>query len=164
MSQSDGNWSPDGRSIVYAVDPRHSLRIFDLNSGKSSEIPGSDGLFSPRWSPDGRYIAAMPVPNAAVRLFDLQTQQWSTLVEHKGGWGFPTWSHNGKFIYALKGSAPWSVYRIPLPAGTPELVVDLTNVHLIGAEGFWFGLDPDDTPLLLRNNGTSDIYALTLER
>jgi len=44
------------------------------------------------------------------------------------------------------------------------MVVDLSNVHLIGAVGFWFGLDPNDTPLLLRNNGISDIYALTLER
>ena len=30
--------------------------------------------------------------------------------------------------------------------------------------GFWFGLDPDDNPLLLRDEGTDEIYALTLER
>jgi hypothetical protein len=28
----------------------------------------------------------------------------------------------------------------------------------------WFGLDPTDAPLLLREIGTSDIYALTLEQ
>jgi len=28
----------------------------------------------------------------------------------------------------------------------------------------WFGLDSDDTPLFLRDNGTNDIYALTLDR
>lgn len=162
---SDGNWSPDGHRIVYDDQPSNmSLWIFDLDSRKATKVPGSDGLFSPRWSPDGRYIAAMTVPSQAIRLFDLQTQQWSTLVEHKGGWGFPTWSHNSGFIYALNQSAPWSVYRIAVPAGKPELVVDLTNVHLVGAVSFWFGLDPNDTPLLLRNNGTTDIYALTLER
>ncbi len=163
QGQVDGTWSPDGRRVLYHVYPQFSLRTFDVGSGKVTEIPGSNGLFSPRWSPDGRYFAAMTTPPDTIRLFDLQTQQWSTLVEHKGGWGFPTWSHNGKFIYALNLPAPFSAYRIPVPAGTPELVPGLTNVHVIGALGFWFGLDPNDTPLLLRNNGTSDIYALTLE-
>jgi hypothetical protein len=65
---------------------------------------------------------------------------------------------------ALNGFGPWSIYRLPIPDGKPERVADLTGVHLIGAVGDWFGLDPADAPLLLRNNGTSDIYALTLER
>jgi hypothetical protein len=30
--------------------------------------------------------------------------------------------------------------------------------------GFWLGLDPTDAPLLLRDVGTPNIYALTLER
>jgi hypothetical protein len=81
-----------------------------------------------------------------------------------GGWGFLTWSHDGKFIYALQPSAPSSVYRIAMPSGRAERIIDLRDVPLTGAIGFWFGLDPNDTPLLLRNNGTSDIYALTLER
>ncbi len=54
--------------------------------------------------------------------------------------------------------------RIAVPGGTPQRVVDLRDVPLIGAVNFWFGLDPDDTPLLLRDNGTNDIYALTLDR
>jgi len=37
-------------------------------------------------------------------------------------------------------------------------------IHPIGAVGIWFGLDPNDTPLLLRDAGTRDIYALTLDR
>jgi Tol biopolymer transport system component len=161
--QEDGYWSPDGRRLVYAVEPQYGLRIFDLNSGKSSEIPGSKRLFSPRWSPDGRYIAAITAgPPTTIKLFNLQTQQWSILTEHTGPWGFPSWSRDGKFIYALNGFGG-SVQRISVPDGKSEPVFDLSGVHLIGAVGFWFGLDPNDTPLLLRNNGTSDIYALTLE-
>ena len=54
----DGVWSPDGRRVMYSIEPKNSLRILDLDSGKVSEVPGSNGLYSPRWSPDGRYFAA----------------------------------------------------------------------------------------------------------
>jgi DNA-binding winged helix-turn-helix (wHTH) protein/Tol biopolymer transport system component len=170
-SPGDGVWSPDGRRVLYAIGPNgqkdRSLRIFDLDSGKVSEVPGSNGLYSPRWSPDGRYFAAMPRSCDTIRLFEIQTQQWSTLVEHRGIWGFPTWSHDSKFLYALNFPAdkgPPSVSRIAVPGGTPQRVVDLRDVPLIGAVNFWFGLDPDDTPLLLRDNGTNDIYSLALDR
>jgi hypothetical protein len=38
-----------------------------------------------------------------------------------------------------------------------------TGWHFTGNFGFWMALDPADAPLLLRDNGTSDLYALTLE-
>ena len=129
-----------------------------------TKIPGGEGLWSPRWSPDGRYIAAMTTQlPVTIKLFDLKAQRWSTLTENTGPWGYPTWSHSGKFIYALNFHGKWSVQRISVPVGKLSPVIDLSNEHLIGAAAFWFGLDPTDTPLLLRNNGTSDIYALTLE-
>jgi serine/threonine protein kinase len=164
--REDGYWSPDGRKIVYAVyDPQASLGIFDVATGKETKIPGSDGLFSPRWSPDGRFIAAMTSPAPAeMKLFDVQNQRWSTLARQEGVWGFPTWSRDGKFIYALRGPEPWSIDRISVPDGKQERVVDLTGTYLTGALGFWFGLDHNDVPLLLRDNGSSDIYALTLGR
>jgi Tol biopolymer transport system component len=169
QSPGDGVWSPDGRRVMYSVWPKDSLRILDLDSGKVSEVPGSNGLNSPRWSPNGRYFAAMTRSKDSVRIFDLQTQQWSTLVETRGTWGFPTWSHDSKFLYALNfpavsGAVPPSVSRIAVPGGTPQRVVDLRDVPLTGVINFWFDLDPDDTPLLLRDKSTSDIYAFTLDR
>jgi serine/threonine protein kinase/Tol biopolymer transport system component len=162
--REDGNWSPDGRKIVFAVfEPKASLAILDVATGNVTTIPGSDELFSPRWSPDGRFIAAMTIPTTTeIKLFDVQNRQWFTLARHQGAWGFPTWSRDGKFIYALRGPEPWSVDRISVPDGKQERVVDLTGTYLTGAVGFWFGLDPKDVPLLLRDNGSSDIYALTL--
>jgi len=164
--REDGVWSPDGRKIVFAVfDPKASLAILDVASGKVQRIPGSDELFSARWSPDGRFIAAMTIPETTeIKLYDVQNRQWSTLARHQGSWGFPTWSRDGRFIYALRGPEPWSIDRISVPDGKQERVVDLTGTYLTGAVGFWFGLDPNDAPLLLRDNGSSDIYALTLDR
>ncbi len=58
-SPGDGVWSPNGQKVLYSIGPKdRSLRILDLDSGKVSEVPGSNGLYSPRWSPDGRYFAA----------------------------------------------------------------------------------------------------------
>jgi hypothetical protein len=48
--------------------------------------------------------------------------------------------------------------------GTPEKIVDLHDVKQTGWAGSWMGLDPTDTPMLLRDVGTDDIYALTLEQ
>jgi hypothetical protein len=35
---------------------------------------------------------------------------------------------------------------------------------LTGWDWSWFGLDPDDNPIMLRDAGTNEVYALTLER
>jgi len=40
----------------------------------------------------------------------------------------------------------------------------LKDFRYTGTWGLWLGLDPTDAPLMLRDVGTSDIYALTLER
>jgi Tol biopolymer transport system component/DNA-binding winged helix-turn-helix (wHTH) protein len=163
-----GSWSTDGHRMAYTVGQLHShLRILEVDRRTTTKIPGSDDLYFPRWSPDGRYIAALLGPDGAeVRVFNLQTQQWSTLLAHMGGWSFPAFSHDGRYLYALnfRGQPGYSVYRVPVSGGKPELVADLSGFHPIGAGGFWFGLDPEDNPLLLRNNGASDIYALTLDR
>jgi Tol biopolymer transport system component len=164
VGQFDGTWSPDGRRVVYSVDPR-ALRIFDLDRRESTKIPGSDGLYSARWSPDGRYIAALTSGDLMVKVFDMTTHQWSTLLENMGHWGFPTWSRDGKFLYGLNGvQGGQGVFRAPISGGKPLRVIDLTGFHPTGYFGFWMGLDPNDAPLLLRDNGMSDIYALTLER
>jgi len=45
-----------------------------------------------------------------------------------------------------------------------ERVVDLKNFRMTGYSwGFWLGLAPDDSPLLLRDVGTQEIYALDVD-
>ena len=55
LSQSSPDWMPSGDALIYsrvygAGDP--GLYRFDLRTGQSEKIPGSDGLYGPRWSPD----------------------------------------------------------------------------------------------------------------
>ena len=56
------------------------------------------------------------------------------------------------------------MYRVRLSDGNAERVVDLKEFRHTGAATFWMGLDPQDTPMLIRDVGTDDIYALTLEQ
>ena len=40
---------------------------------------------------------------------------------------------------------------------------DLKNFRQTGYYGSWLGMAPDDSPLLLRDTGTQEIYALDWE-
>jgi len=162
--QLDPNWSPDGSKIVYggqAGDAASSIRIFDLGSNQLSALPDSQGLFSPRWSPNGRYILAFSADSRKLLLFDLQIQKWTELA--RGSMGWLTWSKDGQFVYVLHYEGKGAVLRIRISDHKAEKIVDLSNFTTGGRYGGWLGLDPDDSPLLLRDAGTQDVYALDWE-
>ncbi len=165
-NQNDPGWSEDGRKIVFnaeGVEGKGKLCILDFATRQVTPIPGSAGLWSPRWSPDGKYIAAMSHEFQGLKVLDLATQRWS-LLPVKGRMDFPSWSSDSKFIYFLRQeNGDRGVYRIRATGGKAERVADLKDWHITGFFSFWMALDPTDAPLLLRDVGSDDIYALTLE-
>lgn len=127
-------------------------------------MPGSSATYSPRWSPDGRYIAALSRNANVLKVFDMETQRWSVLVEEPAGGmlEYPWWSKDGRSIYFLSRRIP-GVYRIPVAGGKEELIADLKDWAITGWWG-WMGLDPTDSPMVLHDVGSQDIYALTMEQ
>lgn len=167
--QSDPCWSPDGHRIVFSTfeaigDFKSVLRVLDLVTHQITTLPGSEGMWSPRWSPNGRFIAGLHTGSTGgMKIFDFETQRWSVLQE-KDEIDFLTWSANSQFIYFLRPSVDPGVFRVRVSNSVEERVVNLTGFRHTGAFNFWMGLDPTDTPLLIRDVGTDDIYALTLEQ
>jgi eukaryotic-like serine/threonine-protein kinase len=163
--QTDPDWSPDGKKIVYSTSPlggrdaRSTIRILDIATRNVTTLPGSEGMFSPRWSPDGKYISASTFDQLNIKLFDLAAQRWTTL--HNGIISFPAWSADSRFIYYLSYVDDPGVFRVRIADGQVERIFSLANIGFTGTLGSWMGLDPTDAPLMLRDRGTNDIYALT---
>jgi len=163
-AQVDPHWSPDGNRIVFGGnggDPASSIRILDLATHQISMLPGSEGMFSPSWSPDGRYISALSADVKRLMLFDFQSQKWTGLAT--GSLGFANWTKDGQYLQLFEQSPTWAVIKIRVSDGKRETVLDLKNVPLTGRWGHSMTLAPDDSPLLLRDAGTQDVYALDWE-
>jgi eukaryotic-like serine/threonine-protein kinase len=161
QQQFDPNWSPDGGKIVFAGesnDPASAIRILDVNNHTISELPASKGFYSPRWSPDGRYISAFSADSRKLLLFDFQTQQWTDLAEGSLGW--LNWSHDSQYVYVLDFKDKSAVVRIRMTDHKVEQVVDLSNFVSAGRYGGSLTLGPDDSPLLLRDTGSQDVYSI----
>ncbi len=162
--QTDPNWSPDGSKIVFSggsADPSSSIHILDLATHQISTLPGSQGMYSPRWSPDGRYIPALSPDGTRVVVFDFQTQKWTELA--KGSMGWLEWSKDGQYLQAQDASGAGAVIRIRLSDHKTDRVVDLKNFAPVGYYGQWYAVAPDDSPIMLRNAGTQDVYSLDWE-
>jgi DNA-binding winged helix-turn-helix (wHTH) protein/Tol biopolymer transport system component len=168
QSQLDVDWSPDGKSLIFgsALEPDRAIYILDLKSRRVSTVPGSTGYFSPHWSPDGRYISGTIVGSEKLMLFDTSTQKWTKLCDCSVG--FPVWSHDGKYLYFQYYPAPGKPYRIVRLRMSDRKIEDVAEISKVGRDttgtwGDWFGLAPDESPLLARDISTQEIYALEMQ-
>lgn len=166
QNQQDSIWSPDGTRIAFAGgandaasgDAAAGIRVLNLATHQISLIAGSQKLFSPRWSPDGRFLLAMTSDSSTLLLFDFQTQKWTELA--RGTFGWPNWSTDGKSIYVMEYAGSGGVDRIRVSDHRTDRVVDLKGFTLTGQAGGSVSVSPDGSPLLLRDRGTQDVYAL----
>lgn len=168
--QADPTWSPDGNSLAFggqAVSEKdaaslNAIRLLDLRTRSVTVVPGSQGLWSPRWSPVGDRLAAMSNDGDELFLYNFSTRAWTKLAN--ASIGYPTWSHNGDSIFFLNHlDGGDKVFRVSVTSRKLEEVTDLKNFH--GAPfliGYWLGLAPDDSPLLIRDAGIWDFYSLSL--
>jgi eukaryotic-like serine/threonine-protein kinase len=163
--ETDPTWSPDGNSLCFGREPFQefgssgpvAIQVLDLKTSQISTLPGSDGLYSPRWSPEGRYLAAMPPDSNKLMLFDFTTKKWSELA--KGGFAFPNWSHDGKYLY-FEDFTQGEIRRIEIPGQKFERIADLKELRRpTDMSGYWSAPAYDGSPLVMRDAGIQEIYA-----
>jgi eukaryotic-like serine/threonine-protein kinase len=161
VARREPNWSPNGDRVLFeevAPNAPPVLRLLDMSSHSVTSLPGSVGYTSPRWSPDGRHVVAMTKDGLKMALFDFETGKWSDLIEKIND--FPNWSKDGQYIYFLHYPENPAVLRVRISDRSIEQVADLKSFVATGWWGFWLGLDPEDSPLMLRDAGTQDVYSL----
>jgi Tol biopolymer transport system component len=140
--------------------------VLDLKTRQVSTVPGSEGLFSPRWSPDGEHLCALSQDSKKLLLYDFKTQKWTEWVNEEGAIGFPAWSRDGKYVYFDAAFTDKTTYRrVKVGQTHSEFFLDLKGVHryVDTSVGAWSGLSPDESPLLLLDLSTQEVYALDLE-
>jgi WD40 repeat protein len=168
QSWLDVDWSPDGKSVIFGsnAEMNGAIHILDLKSRRVSTLPGPAGYYGPHWSPDGRYITGVIVASQKLMLFDTSTQKWTKPCDCQVG--YKMWSHDGKYLYFQYYPAPDKAYRIVRLRMSDRKIEDVADISKIGREttgssGPWFGLAPDDSPLLARDISTQEIYALEVQ-
>lgn len=165
-NQGAPTWSPDGGHLVYGrvrcqEEKTCAIEEIDLQSGRETTLPGSQGLSTARWSPDGRYIVALRPDKLQVFLLNRSTGKWRKLADGVNGNDLG-WAPDSSAVYASKpdGDRP-EVIRISLNDHKAEPAVDLTNFSkLAGRIDTWFAVTPDDSILFLHIVSGHDVYAL----
>jgi serine/threonine protein kinase/Tol biopolymer transport system component len=167
-NQGDPTWTPKGDSIVFAGLPwleygaagDPNIHIIDLKTSQISDVPGSENLFSPRCSPDGRYVAALSADSTKLMLYHMEKKSWAQLAVSR--FGFENWSHDGMHLYAEDYSDKTDdLVRVSAANGKVERLIDLKEIPRgFDPWEFWVGLAPDDSPLLMRDRSTQEIYSL----
>jgi len=163
-------WTLDGKSIVFqklqgkgSSNNQTDFEMLNIQTGKVSVLPGSESLIVPAMSPDGSFLAATTTDRLKLMLFDFKTQKWTELA--KTDIGALNWSRDGKYLYFDSGSglAP-AISRLRIADRKLERVAGLKDFRQVEFSYYpWSGLTPDGAPLLLRDVGTQEVYALDFE-
>jgi len=139
--QGANDWSPDGNSLIFVQSGGVSINVLDLKTRRVSVLPGSKGLgdtYEFCISPDGRYLVAMPpaYPNHSLIVLDMRSHKTVEIACPPESW----------------------------PDNKLEPIANFGQFQLAaGTSGFWMGLAPDESWMMLRNAAIQEIYALDWE-
>jgi eukaryotic-like serine/threonine-protein kinase len=166
------DWSPDGTQILFVTSRPEAFEDFNLldpTTGKRTFLTTKKYLWGIRWIGEDKLVAAL-VSRSGFKLFDRKSQTWSDwAIEPKPNaiskWGV---SPDRQFLYyATSGTDP-ELMRVRIGQIQAEPVVNLKDFHFAmfiqfnGADE-WISFAPDGSPVLTRDTGSQEIYALTVK-
>jgi Tol biopolymer transport system component len=158
----DACWLPGGAQLVFShhAPDRPGILKLDLRTKQVSSLPGAEKLMYPKCSGQGHLLAwAWQGKEFSVRWQG--RPDWKEVDLHRVA--FPNWTRDGEAIIGLNLTGP-RVERLDLKARQWTTVVDLAQTPLVPSDGVaWMGLAADDSPVVVRDRGTRDLYAFDWE-
>jgi Tol biopolymer transport system component len=166
-SQTFPTWSASGDAVIFGrdndVESHSEMALFRHNfaSGVTEKIPSSDGLYSPSLSPDGRYLSGTDSDSRMLFVIDLETGRRTQVSKHTAD--YPCWSADSRYLYYNTLIRPDGRFllRVRVPGGKEEVIASVPFMAT-GVYGFWSGLAPDGSPILLRDLSQTNVYSISL--
>ena len=123
-------------------------------------------MWAPRLSFDGRLLSSFTVDAHKLLLFDFTAGKWFELTSGKALQN-PNLSRDGRYIYFEDiGEGGLELDRISLTDRKRERVLDLKDIpraSMPDSGNTWSGIDLEGAPLIMRDIGIQEIYALDME-
>jgi eukaryotic-like serine/threonine-protein kinase len=136
--------------------------VFDIAARSETKLPGSLGLWAPKWSPDGCYIAAKSAGAKQILIWERATGKWSVVARPVGTVDYVWWSRDGEHLY-FNVDSDQAIYRVRRSGGAVEEVLRMRDFRMSSTIGRWFGPMPDDSIVVLRDTGLSEVYSLDVD-
>lgn len=167
---ASSDWSPDGNLLAVGMSVHSpsgadmwSQWVFDLRSGRVSEIPVSIGLGGGKWITNDTLIA-MTEDQKQFRVFDFKTQKWSDLASGN----FVNWniSPDRKYLYFTTGGLDPKAQRLRISDRQIETLISLKSIRRVVDSvetTTQISVAPDGAPVFTRDIGTQEVYALTVK-
>jgi WD40 repeat protein len=153
-------WSADSNLLAVSVWMK-GVRIYDLRSGKTSDLPNSKDLMGAQWLTQDT-LAAAAQDTTRLMVFNFRTQKWSELVSGP----VVNWARSPdmKYLYYTTGGPEPKALRIRLGDHKVEPITSLKNLRrVVDWEGSTqISVAPDGSAVFTRDIGTQEIYALTV--
>ncbi len=161
------DWSPDGKHLAFYSGG--NMTVLDVGSGQRSDLGNGGGLWGLRWIGEDKLVGAVDV-RSAFKLFDLKTHAWSDwAIEPKPNaisrWGV---SPDQQYLYyATSGTDP-QLMRVRIGETKAEPIADLKDFHFamfiqLNGGDVWISFAPDGSPILTRDIGSQEVYALSVK-
>ncbi len=172
-NQGAATWSADGQSMIFGRLPWLEsgkslptlLEKVDLHTHQLSEIAGSEDILAPSISPDGKYLCAVHTSgDPRVAVYDFNAARWNILSSATGY--RPAWARDSGTLYLVSREGELQSYR-PANRQLKSVVKIPGTFSSFGAslEAFTFlGIGLDGAPLLVRDQGSSQIYAMKWQK
>ncbi len=123
---AEGEYSADGKRIVFSSDQSGSFEIWVANDDGSNPVQltslggSSTGSGSPCWSPDGKRIAFDSRLEGHGDIFVVNSEGGAPhrLTTENAENNIPAWSRNGEWVYfSSDRGGKWQIWKVPSAGG-----------------------------------------------